>query len=75
MSMSFTSTSTHCTLSFVTRLTFGCFHIGFNAAFRLFPAVDTEAEVDALEAAIPLLEPCSTVTVAEASKASTAQLV
>ena len=39
-----------------------------DGALHLFLAVDTEAEVDALEAAIPLLEPSSTVAVAEASE-------
>ena len=54
----------HHTPSFVTRLTLSFFRIDFDGALRLFPAVDTEAEVDALEAAIPLLEPNSTVAVA-----------
>ena len=49
------------TSSFVTHLTLGFFCIGFDGALRFFQAVDTEAEVDALEAAIPLLEPSSTV--------------
>ena len=57
MSTSFTNEITCCTSSFVTRLTFGFFRIAFVGALCLFPAVDTEAEVDTLEAAIPLLEP------------------
>ena len=47
MSPSFTSEITHCTSSFVTRLTFGFFRIGFSGALCLFPAVAFEVEVDA----------------------------
>ena len=60
-------------MQIVTHLTFGFFNIGFDA-LHLFPAVDTEAEVDALETVIPLLESSSTVTVAEASKESTPRI-
>ena len=66
MSMSFKS---EITLLHITRLTFGC--IGFDGALRLFPAVDTEAEVDTMEAAIPLLEQSSTVAVAEGLHSTT----
>ena len=48
MSMSFTSEITHCTMSFVTHLTFCFFRIGLDGAVHLLPAVDTEVEVGRL---------------------------
>ena len=60
MSTSFTIKTPCYTSSFVTCLTFGFFRFGFDDTFRLFPAVDTEAEVDTLEVVIPLLEPSNT---------------
>ena len=57
--LSHASEITRYTSSFMT-------HLRLSAS-GVLPVVDTEAEVDALEAAIPLLEPSSTVAM-QASK-------